>query len=108
MRTALYVFKTTTITIDPMANRPDQIHLFAHNAAWTPPPLAGAIALPPGIYQIKSDKPVRVTVQNLAFETSLTDKEEWPDPPTVVLALEKGATPSTVKEFFAVNKSLEF
>jgi hypothetical protein len=108
MRTAIYVYKPTTITLKPL-RKEDQnavIRSFRGEEVGSAMSLA-PITLQRGIYQILSVGEVLVAGSDLEIQTSLRDKDEWPEPPQLALALEKGATAKTIKDFFSIAKDIE-
>jgi hypothetical protein len=117
MRTAIYVMRATTLTIKASANEP-AAQLVPYRAPASSQGAIGTHQLARGIYLVSSQAMLLISGPNdhaatgrldpdYRVETSLNDKDGWPDPPQFVLELEKGATVESVKRFFNIAKDID-
>lgn len=107
MRTAIYVKQPTTVVFEPRIGEAPTALIVPFHDATKGMPATGSLALARGIYLICSKQPIVVNGPDIEVQVSITDKDEWPDPPAALIALEAGATAKSIKEFFAIAKDLE-
>ena len=104
MRTAIYVYEPTTVALHAADPRDAKMQICRYNR--TAQPATKTLQLDPGIYLIVSNGPVSVAAPSVEVQAVANDKDDWPRPTATVLALEPGATPDAVTQFFTVAKSL--
>lgn len=107
MRTAIYVKQSTTVTFQPSTQEAPTPLLSRYPDESKGRAATGSLPVEKGIYFIHSRLPVAVTGPHIEVEISIADKDEWPDPPAQVLALEPDATAEKVKMFFTIAKDLD-
>jgi hypothetical protein len=107
MRTAIYVKQPTTVVFEPRTQEVPTALIVPFNPSTKGHPATGSVALARGIYLIHSEQPIAVSGPDIEVEISINDKDEWPDPPAPLIALEPGASAETIKSFFAIAKDLE-
>ncbi len=111
MRIGLYVFKPSTVTIEELVSskwaaaaapsaRPAVLAFRRPGALQA----VGSLQLEAGIYQVLSQSPVQITGDAVQVVVVPNDKDGWPKPPPLALALEPGATEATIEGFFATAK----
>jgi len=105
LRTALYVYQPSTVTIRAEDPRDAGVLLYRFNQE-IKKPAPGVQKLNTGIYLIVSIGDIGVTGPNVEVMTLRNDKDPWPAPKATVIALEPGATVESVKNFFTVAKAL--
>jgi hypothetical protein len=101
MRTALFICEPSLVIIGATDPR-DQAVICRYNGIGTP--AIGKHELQPGIYRIYSNGPLVVNGVRGDVQTVLVDKDPWPDPRPVLVALERGATTTSIKAFFTIAK----
>jgi hypothetical protein len=101
MRTAIFVYQSTTVAIETHESNLQLVHLGTNNI--TNLPLSGGQLLGPGIYKILSLVPVTIPNSNTAFDAAFTsdDKTQWPEPPLRALSTFDLNT-SEIQSFFVV------
>jgi hypothetical protein len=99
MRTAIFVAKSTTITIKA-SSKYDQQALLQPTAVGVARPAVGTYALDAGVYAILSMERLDISGQNVEVQFTASDKDIFPDPPAAPAAL-GGATLQAVRDFFA-------
>jgi len=104
MRTALYVQKSTTVTVRTTDPRDTKMLICRYNHAGHP--VSGTLKLDPGIYLIVSNGTLNVDASSAEVLAVANDKDDWPRPTATVLALEPGATADSVTKFFTLAKGL--
>ena len=107
MRTAIYVKQPTTVVFEPRIQESPTALIVPFHAATKGVPATGSLPLARGIYLIHSKQPIVVSGPDIEVQISITDKDEWPDPPAALIALEPGATATSIKEFFTIAKDVE-
>lgn len=105
MRTAIYAYEPTTVKIRTRDPRDAGIEIKRYQQSSNQ--LAVEVQkLARGIYLVVSRGALEVDGLNIEVQVELNDKDEWPELAARVLALETGATESSVREFFRVAKDL--
>jgi hypothetical protein len=107
VRTAIYVSQPTSVTIEINNPLDRDARIVPYDAQEPSLIVADSVKLARGIYLIHSFDTISVSGAHVETEISIRDKDEWPDPPAHVLALENAATSSSIKAFFAIAKGLE-
>lgn len=106
MRTAIYVFEPSTVTIRSQDPGEDRVTLCRFNCK--PERVAtGARQLAPGIYMILSSSGVDVSGGQISVVVMPHDKDVPPEPKLQVLGLEVGATAATIQQFFDITKGID-
>lgn len=103
MRTGIYVFKPSTVTIVDTSRGPAKSALMSYRHQGTLQPI-GTLHLDAGIYQVLSEAPVQITGDNISIVVIANGKDDWPTPPPHAMALEAGATEATIQAFFGAAK----
>ncbi|HEY0194346.1 MAG TPA: hypothetical protein VGC42_24705 [Kofleriaceae bacterium] len=103
MRTGLYVFKPTTVSIQGASSGAAKPALMAYRQQGQLQP-TGTLHLEPGIYQVLSETPVQITGDSIEVIATPSGKDQWPKPPPLAIALEPGATEATIAAFFGAAK----
>lgn len=101
MRTAIFVYQTTTINI---AINEDYLELHEmKTGSMTPLTRSGALQVTPGIYKIVSSNDVTVTgnVELITSGLIPNDKDRWPVPPPGITAAFQVDT-TQIQTFFTV------
>ncbi|MEZ4362791.1 MAG: hypothetical protein R3B48_21550 [Kofleriaceae bacterium] len=107
MRTAIYALNDTTVTIRP-SSETDHVSLTSYNGQLNSAAVMDKpIALPRGIYLVRSKSEVHISGADIKIEISLRDKDEWPEPTIAVIELEKGATGKSIRAFFSIAKDID-
>ena len=106
MRTALYVFEPSTVTIRSNDPGENSVRLCRFNRKAERVGL-GARQLEPGIYLIVSGGGVGVSGGHISVVALLGDKDEPPEPKVQLFGLEGGVTHAELQQFFAVAKGIE-
>ena len=103
MRTALYVYAPTTVTIRATAPLDANAQLYRYNQSF-PQPAVGTHKLEPGIYMIVSKSGLEIQATNVGVATMGKDKDIVPEPNAQVIGLEPGATAASIQSFFELAK----
>jgi len=106
MRTAIYVREPSTVTISATDPRDAGAQLCRYNQAVTQVAV-GTHELVPGIYLVVSSSALAVTGTAVDVQIVTNDKDPWPSPKATVVALEPGATATSIQQFFVVAKVLD-
>jgi hypothetical protein len=107
MRTAIFVYEPTTVTITATEN----LQLASFDGAPARAVTASALAVGPGIYKIVSASPVSVVSASSRTQvlSTTSDKDKWPDPPPATLpGTLAGTAPPAIWDFFVVPGAKRF
>ena len=106
IRTAMYVFEPSTVTIRASDPSEDRVTLCRFNRKGEEVAL-GARALQPGVYMIVSHHPVQVSGGHISVVPLAGDKDEPPEPKAQVFQLEGCASPAAIQRFFNIFKGID-
>jgi hypothetical protein len=104
MRTAIFVYESTTITIKSSASLQVVPYGGASSFAATGDPQS----VSPGLYKIVSTLPVSVAsgASSTAVITTTDDKDKWPDPlPSTLPSTMSGTTSQQIWDFFVIPEA---
>lgn len=107
MRTAIFVYESTTITIKCNDSGLQVVPYVSGISPFAPTGEAQSVS--PGLYKILSTSAVSVEsgASSSVVISSNSDKDKWPDPPPVVLPSSmSGATAQQISDFFVDVRSL--
>ena len=106
MRTAMYVFEPSTVTIRASDPCDDRVTLYRFNHKGEQV-AQGARPLEPGVYMIVSHRPVEVSGGHISVVPLAGSKDEPPEPKAQVFNLEGGANPAAIQRFFNIFKGID-
>lgn len=106
MRTAIYVFEPSTVTIRAKDPGEDRVTLCRFNRRAEQVAL-GTRELEAGIYMILSSRGVEVSGGQISVVPLAGDKDVPPEPKAQVLGLEQGANAAAILQFFLISKGIE-
>jgi hypothetical protein len=106
MRTALYVYEPSTVTIRAKDPGESCVMLLRYNRKGEEVSL-GSRKLDPGIYMIVSKSALEISSSQVSVVPLSGEKDIPPEPRAQVVGLEHGATAASIQQFFAVTKGIE-
>jgi hypothetical protein len=107
MRTGLYVFQPTEVTVQPLDPEDRDLTITPYNPDLPESPAVGTLNLAAGVYLIVSRGELRVSGDHIRLETSGSDKDPWPELLSDVVARENGTTQASIKQFFQISKGID-
>lgn len=102
MRTAIFVYESTTLTIKCIDTG---LQVVPYGGASSFAPTGYPQSVPINVYKIVSSSAVAVssTASSTVVVTTTDDKDKWPDPlPGVLPSTMSGTTPQQVWDFFVI------
>ena len=103
MRTGIYAYTTTTLTIQA-AESFDLVPFNTSMPAYRNVTGTVSLGVPAGIYKAITINPITVSGSNIDVVTVADTKDPWPDPPALVVTT-FNVTQSSVDSFFTITDS---